>query len=157
MITSSEKLSAHLAMHDMSIVRASYISRCRLESGRISDTRIWMVEHGFEVIDVPDGCLLSDDGREILRAHGKAWALRPEIHATRLAEALDQARQRDAADAQSTQPLTQPTLCPALIDGQLCGGTLSATHVCPKCALGKQGVAQVLTCDVCGAQTAVMR
>ena len=158
MITSSEKLSAHLAMHDMSIVRASYISRCRLESGRISDTRIWMVEHGFEVIDVPDGCLLSDDGREILHAHGKAWALRPEIHATRLTEALDQARQRDAAiAAQSTQPLTQLAICTAVIDGNLCGGDLTLTPICPRCALGKQGVAQIMTCDVCGTQTAVMR
>lgn len=141
-------------------VRTAYITRARLESGRIADLRQMMQGNGFELIDVPDDRLLTDDGREILHAHGKAWALKPEIHAQRLAEAMEQERQRDAALAeqqQSTQTTQQPTVCAALIDGQLCGGTLVSAAVCPRCALGKSGVTATLTCDVCGHVTAIMR
>ena len=121
-----------------------------------------MLENGFEMLNVSADALLTDDGREILHAHGKAWALRPEIHAKRLAEAMEQARQRDAAQAdqqqpQPAQPPHPPTICTSLIDGQLCGGTLIRAAVCPRCALGKQGVAATLTCDVCGHVTAIMR
>ena len=120
-----------------------------------------MISNGFEVVDLPDGQLLTDDGREVLRAHGKAWALRPEIHAKRLAEAMEQARQRDAELAaqkeQTANTTTRATTCPALIDGQLCGGTLVRASVCPRCALGKSGVTATLTCDVCGHVTAIMR
>ena len=116
---------------------------------------------GFEVVDATADQLLTQDGREILRAHGRAWALRPEIHAKRLAEAMEQARKRDAAIAeqqsQPTPPSQQPTACASLIDGQLCGGNLTMTPVCPNCALGKSGVAATLTCDVCGHVTAIMR
>lgn len=141
-------------------VRALWISRARAESGRRVDSEKIMRENEFELVDEDVDSILTDDGREILRAHGKAWALRPEIHAQRLAEALEQAKQRDAAKRPQDKTAAAnnpPTTCAALIDGQLCGGVLSATSVCPKCALGKQGVAQIMTCDVCGAQTAVMR
>lgn len=78
-----------------------------------------------------------------------------------LAEAMEQARQRDAALAeqrpQPAQPAPPPTICTSLIDGQLCGGNLAIHMVCPNCALGKSGVAATLTCDVCGHVTAIMR
>lgn len=141
-------------------VRALWISRARAESGRRVDSEKIMRENEFELVDADVDSLLLDDGREILRAHGKAWALRPEIHAQRLAVALELAQQRDAvikSQNQAAETSGSPTICTSLIDGQLCGGVLSATSVCPKCALGKQGVAQIMTCDVCGAQTAVMR
>lgn len=116
---------------------------------------------GFEVVDATADQLLTPDGREILRAHGRAWALRPEIHAKRLGEATEQARKRDAAMAeQKSQPAqtpSTPTVCSALIDGQLCGGNLVRAAVCPRCALGKSGVAATLTCDVCGHVSAIMR
>lgn len=138
-------------------VRAAFIARSRFESGRISGALQMMEREGFEQIDIPEGQLLTEDGREILHVHGKAWALQPEIHAQRLAEAMEQARQRDAAMAAQQQPATPPTTCAALIDGQLCGGTLINAPVCPRCALGKSGVAATRTCDVCGHVTAVMR
>lgn len=112
---------------------------------------------GFEPLDIPDDALLTDDGREVLRARGRAWALRPEIHAQRLAEAVEYARQRSEAMPASQQPATPPATCTALIDGQLCGGTLVNAAVCPRCALGKSGVAATLTCDVCGHVSAIMR
>lgn len=152
---------ALMQMHTLLEVRGAYIDRVRLENGRISDARQWMLEHGFESLDIPADQLLTDDGREVLRAHGRTWALRPEIHAQRLAEAMEQARRRDAAmdeqPPQSAQPAQPPTICTSLIDGQLCGGSLALTPVCPNCALGKSGVAATLTCDVCGHVTAIMR
>lgn len=48
-------------------------------------------------------------------------------------------------------------VCTAVIDGQLCGGSLQRAYVCPRCPLGKHGVVATLTCDVCGAVTAEMR
>lgn len=161
MLNAQEKLLKITSALDIATVRTAYITRSRIESGRIADTRQWMLDNGFELLDIPTDRLLTEDGREVLRAHGKAWALKPEIHAQRLAEAVEQAKQRDTAIAahhaqQSTQA-TPPTTCTSLIDGQLCGGTLAAATVCPRCALGKSGVAATLTCDVCGHVTAVMR
>jgi len=158
MIDFRDKLYFLMLRTSFEHVRTAFVQRSRVENDRRDNERMWIEEQGFESLDIPTDQLLTTDGREVLRAHGKAWALRPDIHAQRLAEALDQARQRDAAiAAQSTQPLTQLAICTAVIDGNLCGGDLTLTPICPRCALGKQGVAQVLTCDVCGAQTAVMR
>lgn len=146
---------------DFRLVRSCYVSRARIESGRIADARQWMMDNGFELVDIQDDQLLTDDGREILHAHGKAWALKSEIHAQRLAEAMEQARQRDAALAAQQERLantaTQATTCTGLIDGQLCGGTLVRASVCPRCALGKSGVTATLTCDVCGHVTAIIK
>lgn len=156
MITRLEKL-----MHaPFQAVRDAYIIRARIESGRIANAVAWMQDNGFELLDIPDDALLTSDGREILRAHGRAWALKPEIHAARLAEALEQAKQRAVAaqqEAETGRQTGDPAVCAALIDGQLCGGTLIMAPVCPRCALGKSGVAATLTCDVCGQVTAIMR
>lgn len=161
MIDQLSKISAALSYTPFDVVRKAYIIRARVESGRIADARQWMLENGFELLDVPADQLLTKDGREVLHAYGKAWALRLEVHTKRLAEALEQARQRDAAMAdqqsQPTQQVATTTACSTLVDGQLCGGNLVLTTVCPKCALGKSGVAATLTCDVCGHVTAVMR
>ena len=157
MIQRIERIFATIGFAD---VRAAWISRARLESGRIADTRQWMLDNGFEMLNVSADALLTDDGREILHVHGKAWALQPEIHAKRLTEAMEQAKQRDAALAvknAASRPQSHPATCTSLIDGHLCGGTLIMAPVCPRCALGKSGVAATLTCDVCGHVTAVMR
>lgn len=154
MVNDTEKLHSVLSKMSMNVVRRAYIDRVRVEIGRTSDAQQWLINAGFDQIDIPAGQLLTDDGREVLMAHGKAWALKPEIHAQRLAEAMEQARQRDAAMAEQQQQLSH---CRALIDGQLCGGTLVRAAVCPRCALGKSGVAATLTCDVCGHVTAIMR
>lgn len=141
-------------------VRAAFIARSRFESGRISGALQMMEREGFEQIDIPEGQLLTEDGREILHVHGKAWALQPEIHAKRLTEAMEQAKQRDAALAvknAASRPQSHPATCTSLIDGHLCGGALAMAPVCPRCALGKMGVAVTLTCDVCGHVSAVMR
>lgn len=138
-------------------VKKAYAIRAKTERGRIEFVNNAMSRAGFELVQPGNG-MLADDGRELAWACGKAWALRPEIHAQRLAEAVEQARKRDAALAeQQPQPSQSPTTCTSLIDGQLCGGTLIRAAVCPRCALGKQGVAATLACDICGHVTAVMR
>lgn len=159
MITEKEKMVALINSVKWEDVKSAYVLRARLAAGRISTARQWMLDKGFERVEVPDDALLTDDGREVLRAHGKAWALKPGVHAQRLAEAFEQAKQRDMAlkQAKHNEAETPPSTCAALIDGQLCGGTLIKASVCPRCALGKSGVAATLTCDVCGHVTAVMR
>lgn len=154
MIKKIEQVFAREAFSD---VRRAYIARARMESGRIADARRWMQDNGFELLDVPDDMLLTTDGREILRAHGRAWALLPEIHAKRREEAIAAGVNAEMAKRAAQQPQGQQTICPALIDGQLCGGTLVPAPVCPRCALGKSGVAETLTCDVCGHVSVIMR
>ena len=161
MLKPKDRLVANMSVCDMETVRTAYIDRVRIESCRIADTKQWMLDSGFEILNMSADALLTDDGREILYAHGNAWALKPEIHAKRLAEAMEQARQRDAAiveqQSQPTPPSQQQTTCTSLIDGQLCGGTLVRAAVCPRCALGKSGVTATLTCDVCGHVTAIIK
>lgn len=158
MITMAEKVFVHA---DFAAVRTAFIAAARREAGRVADDEGWLRDRGYEPVEVDSGSSLTRDGREVLRLRGQPWALRPETHAKRLAEAIDQARQRDAAmaaqQAQQPKQTAQQTTCTSLIDGQLCGGTLVRAAVCPRCALGKSGVAATLTCDVCGHVTAVMR
>lgn len=153
-------LERAFAVEPLGVIRKQWIQRCLTERANTDGARAWMLNNGFECVDISSGQLLTPDGREVLHAHGKTWALTPEVHAQRLVEAMTDARQRDAAQA-ARQPAAQPdqpqTACTALIDGQLCGGALTMATVCPRCALGKSGVAATLTCDVCGHVTAVMR
>ena len=141
-------------------VKKAYAIRAKAERGRIEFVNNAMSRAGFELVQPGNG-MLTDDGREVAWACGKAWALRPEIHAKRLAEAMEQASKRYAELAaqkgQTANTTTQATTCMSLIDGQLCGGTLVRAAVCPRCALGKSGVAATLTCDVCGHVTAIMQ
>lgn len=113
-------------------------------------------EYGLVVVKgAGQSDMLTSDGREIVHIDGIPYALRPDIHTHRRTEAIEATRRR--TEGQREAQSVPPTTCTALIDGQLCGGSLSASPVCPKCALGKQGVAQIMTCEICGAQTAVMR
>lgn len=151
------KVERALYPANFSTIRAAYIARARLESGRTTNARQMMRDSGFEHVDVPDDALLTSDGREILRAFGRAWALRPEIHDRRREEAIAAGVNAEIAKRAAQQPQGQQTTCMALIDGQLCGGTLIIASVCPRCALGKSGVGATLTCDVCGHVSAIMR
>lgn len=157
MITEKEKMIALINSAKWEDVKSAYILRARLAAGRISTARQWMLDNGFEQLDVQGDALLTVDGREVLRAHGRAWALLPEPHDRRREEAIAAGVNAEIAKRAAQQPQGQQTTCTSLIDGQLCGGTLVRAHVCPRCALGKSGVAATLTCDVCGHVTAIMR
>lgn len=144
---------------DFDIVKNLFIFRSRLKTERIKNAREWMEANGFELVSVSDTAFSTDDGREILRAHGKAWALKSEVHEKRTAEALVRFQHQKMAMERKHGTASSPhgAVCLALIDGQLCGGTLIRASVCPRCALGKQGVVATLTCDVCGRVTAIVQ
>lgn len=164
MLSPAERLNQYLNRFDHATVRTAYIQRVREESGRIADTRQWMLDNGFELLDVPADRLLTDDGREILHAHGKAWALRQEIHAQRLAEALAAQKARDDAEPDRLPPdkggqrgVDQTTKSVAGTDTLAeitcpkCGDAMQRTNVCPKCAAGKAGLKYRYTCP-CGVE-----
>jgi hypothetical protein len=129
---------------------------------RIDEARSWLMSRGWTEIDMipsdaitaPDKRRYMPDGREIMPAQGKLWALSPEEHKRRIAANMAAKRAGQERDKPTLE--LPPETCTAIIDGQLCGGTLKAKHVCPKCSLGRHGVAATLTCDVCGAVTAIM-
>lgn len=152
MICDNDRAAVFIGRADFAAVRAAFVVRARAEAGRNATLRGVVREAGYEQVSVDSSALLTPDGREVLRLCGRAWALLPEAHAARMAEAMELAKQQPPAQ----QP-APPTTCTSLIDGQLCGGTLVRAPVCPRCALGKSGVAATLTCDVCGHVTAVMR
>lgn len=128
-------------------VRSAYISRAKWETGRISDARQWMLENGFELLDsVPDDRLLTDDGREILRAHGQSWALTKEEHDKRLQEAF---AQQEAFQEESKNDISSASFCLRIIDDTPCGGELLVKKICPYSDLGRRGIKRISKCSVC--------
>lgn len=125
-------------------VRAAFIARAQLRQGRASAAQS-LIDAGLERIQAARGSIVTDDGREIVWASGEAWALRPDVHAERLASALEAARERNDAETKSvvgTESLSQ-MVCPK------CGDSLQHTKVCPACAAGELGYRHRYTC-VCG-------
>lgn len=129
--------------------------------GRHGHLQSMIADDTIERSDVADGTYLTQDGRPVFWYANEAWVTKPEVHNRRLAEAMEQASQRDAAisdqQSQIEYPAMSTTVCTTLIDGQLCGGDLVKRSVCQNCALGKSGVIATLTCDICGHVTAIMR
>lgn len=125
-------------------VRAAFIARARLRNGRASAVQS-LVDAGLERVELAAGAT-KNDGREIVWVSGEAWALRPEIHAERLAHAFEEAKKhKHASETKSvvgTESLSAMT-CPK------CGDALQHTAVCPACAAGKLGYRHRYTC-VCG-------
>lgn len=130
---------------DFSRLRTAFIARARLESGRVADAKVWLDSQGYEEVDVPDGIQLTGDGREVVHAHGRAWALRPEVHKARLSLAFANSNpipEENTKSVVGTESLS-PLSCPK------CGDALQHSTVCPKCAAGKLGYRHRYTC-VCG-------
>lgn len=158
-----DRLFLRVATLDVATARQLMTRVDELIDGRIDEARAWLVSRGWTEIDsVPDDTITAPDkrrympdGREIMPAQGKLWVLSPEEHQRRIE--ADMAAKREDKTQASPAPELPPDTCASIIDGQLCGGSLKITHVCPRCALGKHGVSSTLTCDVCGAVTAVMR
>lgn len=142
-------LIAHYIALPISDARAAWIERCRIESGRVADARDWMVSNGFEVVLDPGGnALMTTDGREILREHGMAWALRPDVHADRLRAAFEDAERAKDAGAPETKSVIGTETLSSMICPK-CGDRLQHTNVCPACAAGKIGYRHRYAC-VCG-------
>lgn len=108
-----------------------------------------MEADGYDVVDA-DGPL-TNDGREVVRIHDTAYALRPEVHAERLSTAFDAGRQRQAG-AQPKEAETKSVVGTESLSSMVCpkcGDALQHTAVCPKCAAGRLGYRHRYTC-VCG-------
>lgn len=158
-----DTLFLRISMLDVATARQLMARVDELIDGRIDESRQWLMSRGWTEIDgvpgdavtAPDKRRYMPDGREIMPAQGRLWVLSPEEHKRRIE--ADMAVKRAGQEQARTAPELPPDTCASIIDGQLCGGSLKMTPVCPKCALGKHGVTAILTCDVCGAVTAVTR
>lgn len=145
MIKQTEKILSLLATEPIASVKAAYISRIKAEKDWMTHVEGRLLNDGYEIVGASG--LLTDDGRQVLRVGNKAFALRPEIHAQRLAEAFaaEQAEQVPTSDTKSvvgTESLSA-MMC------SKCGDALQHTSVCPSCAAGKLGYRHRYTC-VCG-------
>lgn len=163
-----QKLVNRAVYSDFESIRSAYITAVKMKNNRRDEARTWIQEHlGYveleddvQIIDAGD-YEYTTDGRVILRAQGKVWAISKEKYADIIAATRKQVLQGGIVvdqDAQSEAVETSVgsgTACTLLIDGQICGGYLSISSVCQHSALGRAGVAAIATCAVCGATFAI--
>lgn len=152
------RLFERMSAAGLECTRSAYISFIKARKLRTDEGRSMMIDSGYEE-SAADGPVLQD-GRDVVELFGKKWALRPDVHAERVRIALELAQENAATRRAERQPDSEEgaaVMCLQLIDDQLCGGNITRESVCPRCALGRRGVVATLTCDVCGAVTAVMR
>ncbi len=150
MLIKNDKLISYMDRLSLDVVRAAWIARVRAEHGRLDTIEAGLIESGMVRVDA-DGPI-TPDGREVMRIRGRAYALRPEVHAERLAQRFEAAKKRQAEE-QAEQPETKSVVgteslsqivCPK------CGDSLQHTSVCPKCSAGQRGYKHRYAC-VCGA------
>lgn len=146
MIDKSEKLLATMLSTPFAIVRTAFIVRARVESARVDEEKHWLETSGFEFVTASTDDNLTSDGREIVRSNGRAYALRPEIHAARLDAAFVEAR--NSRPEPETKSIVGTETLSAMVCPK-CGDSLQHTAVCPKCAAGKLGYRHRYTC-ACG-------
>lgn len=153
MITKSERVMLSSSFEE---VRSLWIYRALLQNKRILDEREGVVSLGYEDVPDYDGSSLStSDGREIIVIKGRAYALRPEVHAQRRAAALERARvdaesRQKSGRADEVKESIAATTCPQMIGGKPCGGALNRKGVCSSCVTGKMGFSYRYTCETCG-------
>lgn len=153
MLMKQEKILEYIDRLPFEAVRAAWVVRCMVENGRTENAEKTLFDAGFERID-DDGEYMTEDGREIMRIRGRAYALGPDVHAERLARRLATAESR-AAEKQAAQPAAVKeaiavTTCPQMIGGKPCGGALNRKGVCPGCVTGQMGYRYRYTCESCG-------
>lgn len=151
MLMKHEKILEYVDRLPFECVRAAWIARCRAENERLDMIDESLAADGFERIEA-DGPMTAD-GREVLRIRGRAYALRPEVHAERLAKRLEAARKL-RAEQRPAPPVDYEAIaaatCPQMIEGKPCGGSLNRKGVCPSCVTGKMGYKYRYTCESCG-------
>jgi hypothetical protein len=156
MMTRAERIASRLAIEAFDDVRTAYINRALAETGHIESARKWMADNGYDRIVVGDGDVATADGREVVRAFGWSWALRPDVLSERARVALDVARAQaeerkvvERHEAAVTEGIALVT-CPQMSGGRPCGGTLNMAPVCPSCVTGRMGYKYRYTCESCG-------
>lgn len=158
MLTQLEKV---VWASDFDVLSAVFQARAKFESVNHDELDQQMISDGYQPVVASPDQMLYDDGREILRAHGKAWVLRLDIHERRRLDALDEAMQQQAAAHHSTprdkhhdEPAVSEGIatvtCPQMSGGRPCGGALNRSQVCPSCVTGKMGYKYRYTCESCG-------
>lgn len=132
-------------------VTSTFVAYQRAQNNNIEKGRAGMVAHGYEETTEPGP--LTADGREVIEEWGKRWALRPDVHAERLAQRFEAARKRPA-EKEPEQPEIKESIaaamCPQMIEGKPCGGSLNRRGVCPACVTGRMGYRYRYTCESCG-------
>lgn len=150
MLTKQEKLISYLDRLPIVDVRTAWINRVRAEHEREDRVESDLVESGMERVEC-DGPLMPD-GREVMRVRGRAYALRPEVHAERLAQRFEAARQRQT-EQETKEPETKSVVGTESLSAMICpvcGDSLQHTSVCPKCSAGQRGYKHRYAC-ACGA------
>jgi rubrerythrin len=144
MLDKSDKLISYIGRIPFDDLRAAWIARCRAEHDRLDALETSLLAGGMERVDA-DGPITSD-GREVMHIRGRAYALRADVHAERLAQRFESSKKRhhepEARSVAGSESLSA-MVCPK------CGDILQHTAVCPKCAAGKLGYRHRYTC-VCG-------
>lgn len=126
-------------------VTSTFVAYQRAQNNNIEKGRAGMAAHGYEETTEPG--LLTADGREVIEEWGKRWALRPDVHAERLAAAMDAAQR-----AGQPEPGTKSVLGTESLSNMVCpkcGDSVQHSAVCPKCAAGQLGYRHRYSC-VCG-------
>jgi hypothetical protein len=152
MINNIDRIIGKLSALPIDDVKTAYIQRFYIERDRLDHVTQRLIDNGYEWIDDPV-TPITDDGREVLRIGRRAFALRPEIHADRLREALEHERSMREAEAaqQSAQSESVASItCPQMVSGKPCGGALNRAPVCPSCVTGRMGYKYRYTCESCG-------
>lgn len=145
----NNKLFLRMKLLQHKDVVETFVAYQRSENFNNEKGRVALVEQGYEETNCTN--LLLPDGREVVEMFGKRWALRPEVHAERLAAAMEQARSRDATIAME-DPETAETKSVAGTDGLAemlcpkCGDALQYSSVCGACAAGKAGYRHRYSC-----------
>lgn len=151
MLTPEDSLTLRLRSLPDDIVRAA-VRRWSISAVKKRRTISEAMEaDGWAVVEVPDDAVMAD-GRIVRRVGGKAFVMRADVHAERLAEALEKAKQKAVEIAQTAEvkEALSETTCPQMIDGKPCGGSLNRKGVCPSCVTGKMGYRYRYTCESCG-------
>jgi len=128
---------AAMSMLDIDSARKVYINDVRAK--KMTATNLEAL--GFEPVD--ESGPVTKDGREVVRVRGRAWALRPEVHAEMLAAAFAEKKaQRKESSSHPGEALTS-VRCPA------CQSVMAKSPVCPGCAKGRAGFKILCICTEC--------
>lgn len=148
MKTDTEKIYELLCAYNIKTVSDAFNLRCKTEDERVSEAKDWLLGNGYEIVSVHDGRRMTQDGREILHAHGEKWALTMEAWEKRKDDAIGKEVARikmtETKSVAGTEELSG-IVCPK------CKDSLQYSRICPNCAAGKAGFRHMYSC-VCGVE-----
>lgn len=142
MLRKSEKIIASLDRLPIDTVRAAWIARVRAETGRLDALELALVDSGMERVET--SAPITGDGREVIFVRGRAYALRPELHAARKTAAFSRAKKVERQEDSTPGEALSSVRCPS------CMSAMAKQLVCPKCAKGKAGFKILCVCTECG-------